>query len=426
MSNPMTPDPLDVSILDFESIADTAIEIQSDATAIALSQALPDPLLRWQSYLALLVLEGFKTWLQQQSSPIVTQQSTLLEPTGFDIPTVSYTRVNGFKVCCIAIANDEDERVEIPAQVIEQPHQAAHFYLAATVYPDHRQVVMRYFLRHDQLAQFESATCKTSQQTYELPTSIFETDFHQLLLYLTCLEPSAIVLPSRNTTAPLKQWLVQPVVNAQAWFQRQISEQINELAWQFFSPTPATRFLMSSSALAPQELKPDESLTVNLTEIERNGLQIPSPTPAISGMMDSPALAPQELKPDESLTAVLTEIERNGLQIPTAAKAAYQDIWVGDRPLRLSVVIWAQPQAQPEPTWSLLAILRAASSLVMLEDTRLILSEANTPIVSTQLAPGSAYLVTQAIGNWNEQFTLTIDLPTGESVTLPPFIFAPN
>lgn len=386
MSNPMIPDLPNSSILDFERIADTAIEIESDATAIALSQALPDPLLRWQSYLALFVLEGLKAWLQQQSIPIVTQQSILLEPTGFDIPTASYTTVNRFKICCIAIANDEDEIVEIPAQVLDQPQQAAHFYLAATVYPEQRQVAMRYFLRHEQLTQFQSVDRRTSQQTYELPTSIFETDFNQLLLYLTCLDPSAIVLPARSIGAPIKQWLIQPVVNAQSWLQRRISEPLNDLAWQFFAPTPAMSGMMSSSS----------------------------------------TLASTVLKPDESLTAILTEIERNGLQIPADAKAAYQDIWIGDRPLRLSVVIWAQPQTQPEPTWSLLAILKAASNLVMLEDTRLILSEANTPIVSTRLSPGSAYLVTQAIGNWHEQFTLTIDLPTGESVTLPPFIFVPN
>jgi hypothetical protein len=393
----MIPDLPNPATLDFEAIGEPAIEIESDATAIALSQALPDPLLRWQSYLALLVLEGVKTWLQQQAIPIAAQPSTLLEPTGLDIPTASYATVNEFKVCCIAIANDEDELVEIPAQVIDQPQQAAHFYLAATAYPEQRQVALRYFLSHHQLAQSQSARRRTAQQTYELPTAIFETDFNHLLLYLTCLEPSAIVLPTRTTAAPIKQWLVQPVVNAQSWFQRQISEPLNDLAndlandlsnnlaWQFFSPTPAMR-----------------------------------------GMMSSSTLAATQLQPDESLTAILTEIERNGLPIPADAKAAYQDLWVGDRLLRLSVVIWAQAQSQPEPTWSLLAILKAASSLVMLEDTRLILSEANTPIVATQLAPGSAYLVTQAIGNWNEQFTLTISLPTGESITLPPFIFAPN
>ncbi len=387
---PMIPDSLDASTLDFEVIANSAVEIESNTTALTLSQALPDPLLRWHSYLALLVLEGFKIWLQQQAIPLTTQQSILLEPTGSDIPTVSYTTVNGFKVCCIAIANDENEVIEIPAQVWDQPHQAAHFYLSATVYPEQRQVAMRYFLRHDQLAQSQTVSIRTSQQTYELPTSIFETDFNQLLLYLTCLEPNAIALPetARTITVPLKQWLIQPAVKAKAWLQRQISDRVNDLAWQFFSPTPAISGMMSSSSTA----------------------------------LD----ASPNLETDSSLTAILTEIERNGVQVPTDAQAAYQDIWVGDRLLRLAVVIWVQSQTQPEPTWSLLAILKAAPNQVMLADTRLSLSEANTPIVSTQLSPGSAYLVTQAIGNWHEQFTLTIDSPTGESVTLPPFIFEPN
>ncbi len=401
-------DPPDSLSLHFEAIATESIELAPAAVAqaIALSQAISDPLERWQSYLALLVLEGFEQWLQQHSTPITLKrkQATLLQPNGFDLPAASRLDLSRFQVCLVAIDSDEDEVIELPASVMDVPSQMAHFYIAAAVCEEQKQVAMRYFLRYDQLAQYRQQNSYpiTSNQTYQLPTAIFETNFDDLLLYLTCLEPSAIVLPTANSAlAPLNQRLVQPVVNAGAWLQRQINDLADDLVWCFFSPRRVGGMMSVESIMADAN-----------TAQRTNATAFPG---------DSNAYAT-----DDHLAAILTAIERNGIQIPQDSKAAYQDLLVDNQALRLCVVIWATPQATPEPEWSLLAILKALPNQTIPEQTRLIISETTTPIVEEILRPGTAYLVAQAIGNWDEQFTITITLPTGNRLTLPPFTFQPS
>ena len=389
----MTPDSLP---LYFEPIPTELIQLDPAAVeqAIALSQAIPEPLQRWQSYLTLLALEGFEEWLQQHSTPTpLKRKQAILQPNGFDLPAASRLDLTRFQVCLVAIDSDEDEVVELPASVIDAPGKMAHFYVAAAVNEELHLVTMRYFLRYDMLAQYRQQNHYpvTSNQTYQLPTAIFETDFDELLLYLTCLDPSAIVLPAAvlpaaSLATPLNQWLVQPVVNAGAWLQRQIDDLADDLAWCFFSPKPVGGMM------------------------------------SVEGITTDAAATPT----DDQLTAILTAIERNGIQIPQNSRAAYQDVTVGDRTLRLCVAIWADPQATPEPEWSLLAILKALPNQTMPDRTQLIVSEATTPIVAETLSPGSAYLVAQAIGNWNEQFTIAIELPTGDRLTLPPFTFQPS
>lgn len=409
-------DPPDSLSLHLDAIATELIELNpiAVAQAITLSQTISNPLERWQSYLALLALEGFEQWLQQYDTPTALRrkQATLVQPNGFDLPAASRLDLTRFQVCLVTIDSDEDEVIELPASVIDLPSQMAHFYVAVAVYEEQKQSVMRYFLRYDQLAQYRQQNRYhiTSNQTYQLPTAIFETDFDDLLLYLTCLEPSAIVLPTINLAiaqgaaqkaiAPLGQWLVQPVVNAGTWLQRQINDLADDLTWHFFSPKPVGGMMSV------------ESFTSNTNAAQRDATAFPAESFANAT--------------DDHLSAILTAIERNGIQIPQNSRAAYQDVTVGDQALRLCAVIWATVQATPEPEWSLLAILKALPYQTIPEQTRVIISETTTPIVEEILRPGSSYLVAQIIGNWNEQFTITIELSSGDRLTLPPFTFQPS
>lgn len=385
--------------LNFEPLTAETIDLESAAVsqAIAFSQAIPDPQLRWSSYLALLALEGFTTWRRQRSTPIVLhrQRATLIQPEGWDAPAaINHVYANQFHVCLIAVDSDFEDAIELPASAIHAS-QMAHFYVAIAVHEELKQISIRSFLRCDQLADYlqHHDLIIGPHQTYQLPISIFETDLEQLLLYLTCLEPSALGLPTTSLAlAPssLNQWLIQPAIDTGMWLQRQMNHLADELATTFFPP----------ELPLPSAMRSAESSTAR----SHSALSAAS---------------------QENLETVLKEIERNGIRIPDTARAAYQDIFVGDRPFRLYAIVWAIPEATPEPEWSLFAILESLHP-TLLDGIRLIIKERNTPVIEKTTTPGSAYLIAQILGTWDEQFTVTVTLDTGESLTLPPFTFHPK
>lgn len=261
--------------------ASTVIDLAPDQVdqAIALSQAIANPLTRWQSYLAMLALEGFTQWLRDRSTPIEfdRSQARLLEPSEFGIPgAINAIYANQFHLALLVVDDVEDE-IEFPMSLMQNP---AHFYVAACVDEELHQVSFRAFLQGDRLNLNLDATCM-------IPLSSFETNLEHLLWYLVGLEPSAIPLPSVRP-AISAQWLIQPLVNAAQWVQTQI----DELSWTFFS-----------LELAPAEMR---SNTFNA-----------------------------------DLTSVLTQIERSGIHIPSTAQSGYRSITLNQHTFRLYIITWA-------------------------------------------------------------------------------------
>jgi Protein of unknown function (DUF1822) len=218
--------------------ASTLVDLAPDRVkfAIALSQAIQNPLTRWQSYLALLALEGFVQWISDRSTPICLDrtQARLLEPPEFGVPAaINGVYANQFQIGLLVVEDDVEDEIEFPTSLMRNP---AHFYVAACVHEETHQVSFHSFLRGDRLNP-SSAT----EATCTIPISLFETNLERLLWYLASLELSAIPLPNMSP-AISSQWLIQPLVNAAQWLQTQI----DELAWTRFTPELAPAVGMRS------------------------------------------------------------------------------------------------------------------------------------------------------------------------------------
>jgi Protein of unknown function (DUF1822) len=358
---------------DFEPILGEMIELNAAAVArsLNLSQSI-DAQHRWQSYLVMLAFEGFVTLAQQRSLPFAwnRQRATLLQPEVIDTPAaINHFYMNQFHVCVIVTDSDVEDRIELPISAVDGG-QMAHFYVAIAVYEELQQISLHSFLRCDRLAEYRSQHNLTAtSSTYEIPASLFETDFDRLLLYLTGLEPRMLALPAAtSTTFRLKQWLIQSAVQARTW----VDQVADDLAWTLFAP--------------------DLSLSEMRSTVT-----------------------------NENLPAILTEIQRNGISIPANAQAGYQDLVVGEQAFRLYAIIWAI-ETTPEPEWSLLAIIESASNFTDNNGMRITINEREILVIEKTSTPGSAYLIAQILGTWDEQFTISIEVATG-SITLPPFSF---
>ena len=109
------------------------------------------------------------------------------------------------------------------------------------------------------------------------------------------------------------------------------------------------------------------------------------------------------------------------MQPPENARVGYQELPLGDRLLRLYAMV--APLSNSEE-WSLLLILRSQSnhplqglSMQVTDGTQIIVNQTLNDSVNADFLYGTA------IGTYDEQFTLTIALTDGTSLTLPPFAF---
>jgi hypothetical protein len=151
---------------------------------------------QWQAYLTVLARLAFETWLQER---LVNRE--LIHPGSDELADGCYLRVGEFKVCLLATEHVLDEIVSIPKRMIEQPDLAAHLYVVLEVLEEQEQVVVRGFLRYDELVNQPSRTVSLqtdeSQSTewYVLPLSTLDAEINHLVIYIQYSEPSAIAMP---------------------------------------------------------------------------------------------------------------------------------------------------------------------------------------------------------------------------------------
>jgi hypothetical protein len=165
---------------------------------------------KWQSYLNALALLGFEKWL----STHITQQLIKRDS------NISYLKVGEFKVCLIATENILDEEVKLAVDIIQKPELAAHFYVLLEVLEEQEEVIIRGFLRYDELVNY-TIKLQSRDGFYRLPLAEFDPEPNHLLFYSRFLEPTAIPLPVatktkaeenlvvslQETTTKLSQWL---------------------------------------------------------------------------------------------------------------------------------------------------------------------------------------------------------------------------
>ena len=374
---------------ELEGLSPDTIALSSEQVdhALELSQRSPDPNNRWQVYLTALALSGFEQWLHQRDGKLQAQRShcTILAPQFADATTAACNlQIGEFRLCIIGTESLFDDSVAIPQAAIDSPDSIAHFYVPVEVYEEQAQVLIRGFLRYDQLQQHRATPLELAQDgTYLLPLDWFEPDLNRLLLNLSCLEPSAIVLPDRRnvTSAQLHQILVQPVIKMGRWLRQRWDEAAQDLSWMTL---PSIEFAGEMRETAKTEMR----------------------------------------SPIEGFSTILTTLARMGRTIPANAQGIYRDWLFANYPLRLYVATAAMVEESQSAEWSLLLILTTQDQSSLPAGIRLQVSDGHA-LIGEQVLTGATtadYLHLTAIGRLDEQFIVTIAL-ADQTITLPPFGF---
>ena len=380
---------------EFEPLAPDAIALTPEAmaSALAITQRSPQTENQWQIYLTALALNGFEQWLHERASDLTAQRThcTILSSATADATTAACNlQINGFRLCIIGTESLFDGNIAIPAAAIDSPGYTTHFYVPIEVHEEQAHVLMRGFLRYDQLQQHQAASLQRSEDgTYRLPLDWFETDVNRLLLHLSCLEPSAIALPvtapmpinRAATPAQLHQLLVQPAIDVGRWLRQQWEAAAQDLSGLF-------------------------------TPLEVAG--------AMRGGQEAGVRSPAA-----DFTTLLTTLERAGRTVPRNLQGMYRDWVFANYPLRLYVATAPIIVENQTAEWSLLLILTTQQQAPLPSDIRLQVSDGHTLIGEQVLmeATTADYLYLTAIGTLEEQFIVTIALADGTAITLPPFSY---
>ncbi|MFH7027554.1 MAG: DUF1822 family protein [Heteroscytonema crispum UTEX LB 1556] len=146
---------------------------------------------QWQTYLNTLALSAFEQWLSSRISDKTVYRDT------------NMIKVGDFKFYAIATENLLDEVVNVPQDVVQKPEFAAHFYVVLEVLEEEEQVILRGFLRYDQLFNYLNSRSRANLEVrdgcYQLPLSQFDAEPNHLLFYTCFLEAAAIPLPVAQT-----------------------------------------------------------------------------------------------------------------------------------------------------------------------------------------------------------------------------------
>ena len=436
--------------VEFENLTETIpLEPEQFDQAGELSEQIGNEARKWQVYLQALALLSFEEWLQQREPEISLERerASVLQPKYANaINAVCNLNVGEFKVCLIPNISFSDEEVIVPRAIIDLPEFTAHFYVVIGIEEELEVAAIRGFLRHDQLVNYQPQLQAEADWTYQLPLAWFNREPDELLLYLQCLEPTAIPLPEiptnrqatlarmqaallallpqlRNrplwqvltweqgvavlTTPDLLNWLYQSLTENAANLTNHLSDLLQILTQQAVNVRHWLRYqtnelvqILSWEVLPPSSMRGD-------------GLIRELPTASLP-------------RSESSLTQNLDEILRdisfnNNLEIPEIAGRAYRELsLVGS--LRLYAVIWP---VEDDNGWILLLILTASPGAEPPYGFNLRLSDQTGVLTQDELQPDSIhdYIFALVTGSYQDKFLATITSATGEVQTLPPFEF---
>ncbi|MGB6300967.1 MAG: DUF1822 family protein [Rivularia sp. (in: cyanobacteria)] len=436
---------LTMSYLDFDDLPTSAIILSDDDIdrAAEISNRIPNQLKQWQVYLNCLALSTFEKWLDEraESLRINPDKCTILQPALANfINGVANLEVGEFKICLITTGSLSDEMVRIPRVIIDLPEFIPHFYVLVEVLEERLSANVYAFLSYQELLERQNLMSLQSDGNYQLPISSFDSNPNRLLLYLRCLEVSAISLPAIPTNrAEILARVQNQLLELLPELRTPERELADILTWEqatavFTHPElldwiytlqqenhpPANTFLRDLIKLITQPaVNAGRWLGNELDELAQglSWVLLPSFVPA-SGMRPIRS-------PEEEFEVIATQLRERGLEIPLQARGAYQDILLAGIPLRMYAVTWHLLGESEQREWSLLLILGAPALSSLPADIKLRVSDQTGILDELGLNAESedAYIFTRAVGNWGERFLVSVSLMDGVEVTLPPFAF---
>ncbi|MBD2110329.1 MULTISPECIES: DUF1822 family protein [Cyanophyceae] len=383
-------DALDPINFEFDPLRSTTVTLPSEAVtwAVQIAQRVPDSTQQWSTFLRAMALQGLQQWLESGAVDLALNYDRYQPP---DLEIAG--RVGNYRLCLVAQGSLSEEVITIPTATLDDASEFAHLYILAEVQEEVNQVTILAGLRRDRLLAQRRTLGLVSQPngTYRIPIHCFNTTPEDLLLYLTCLNPAQISGPqvsgTETATAPLftvPQTSPLPTqtrdsINVGRWLLNQLDAVADSLAWTLMPPL--------------------------------------APATALRSMRT----------PVEQLEDILRDLRPTGVTIPPNARGAYTDLQTMGLPFRLYALTWTLVEPHP-PEWTLFLFLGPAPGEQLPPGTRLIMRDATAVLAEQTLAQGnkSGFLYAQAIGTWDEAFTATVELPNGNTLNWPPFVFQPE
>ena len=442
-------------LLDFESLSEAGIAISQEQIeqAVELSDPIINPERQWQTYLNALALFGFETWLGSRDNAlrINSDNCSVKQPSYASfIDGVFNLEVGKFKICLLTNGVAIDEFIPVSRAVVDLPEYAAHFYVLANVIEEQGEVSIDSFISHEEIIKHKQAAHLTpdADWTYELPITWFNPEPDDLLLYLRCLEPSEIALPTTATATIDIQRELEPLLPQLQSSSRALHEVLtweqatlilsnsNLLAWLYELQTtqPSVRDALTAlrdrlsariSEVTQRVINVKSWLADELDELAQNlaWTLLPAPAFATSALRDLQGIARES--PIEEFVALVTQLRDSGEDIPVVARGACQDFELINHGLRLFAVTWTIEETEGVPEWNLMLILGAQPNNYLPQGLKLQLQERDILLDEKVVAENTddSYIYTRVIGELNEQFTVRIVLTNGETITLPNFGF---
>ena len=216
--------------------------------ATQMSSPVKSEALRWSTYLKALALFAFEEWLQEKTAQPVHREPNVIESVGYlkNLPeeapaaVLSQLKAGEFRYGLITTECLLDEVVSVPQAALNRPKLAAHFYVVLEVDEEQAQIIVRGFLRYDELVNYQnSSNLQLQNDCYQIPLSLFDSEPNHLLFYSHYLEASAIPLPEpaqdslvetlQSTRTKLSQWL-QGIID-ESWSVDTLLSPDANLAW---------------------------------------------------------------------------------------------------------------------------------------------------------------------------------------------------
>ncbi|MCC5600664.1 DUF1822 family protein [Nostoc favosum] len=445
-----------MSYLDFDALPTSAVILSPDDIdqAAEISNQIFDESKQWQAYLNCLALSAFEQWLEERAEGLTInrEKCTILQPALANfINSVANLQVGEFKVCLIATGSLSDEIVSLPRVVVDLPEFIPHFYVLVEVLEEQEAANVYAFLPYQELREITSLQ---SDWNYQLPISCFDENPDRLLLYLRCLEPSAISLPAIPTNrsailANIQNQLVELLPQLQSP-RRELSEVLTwEQASAVFTNPELLNWLYTlqkqNTATENVEMgsaKPEspgyfaslQDLIKLITQPALNAgrwlwdelddLALSLSWVLLPSFADASEMRPIR-SPEEEFEVIVTQLRQRGLEIPVQARGAYQDFLLAGIPLRMYAVTWHLVSESGKPEWSLLLILGAPALSSLPSNIKFRVSDQTGILDERGLNAESedSYIFTRVVGNWDEKFLVSVSLMDDVEVTLPPFAF---
>jgi hypothetical protein len=126
------------------------------------------------------------------------------------------------------------------------------------------------------------------------------------------------------------------------------------------------------------------------------------------------------LIPAAAMRSAQEQLLMQGVAIPSEARGVYQELQLGTAKVRFQAITWVLSAASDAFAWTLLIILEGdrlpLGARLRIRDDRQLLFE---QVVEAPDSP----LFAQVGGDLTDRFWVTIDLPAGAAIELPPFYF---